>query len=168
MNIKLKVILGLFLVLVVSSLTMSAGYPKIYSPYSLTVVIPLLALNTLGLSGILLVFCASLPKALLFFASTVPTMRGNAKVGRILAGLSAILMLLSIGFLFIFYDYGVQYQGKQHTLLMYLFNATLIGATITVFLVNFSRPTVNSSLLYSCLLFCWLGWCAFPWLGELI
>ncbi|RUO65412.1 hypothetical protein SAMN06297229_1185 [Pseudidiomarina planktonica] len=168
MNIKLKVTIGFLLVWVISSLTMVAGYPEVYSPYSFTVVIPVFLFYGMGVPEALIALIASLPNALLFWASTIPVMRGNAKVSRILIGISGLLMLISIGFLFMSYSYGVQYQGLEHTILIYLFNAILIGVIATVLVKNYRRPTINNSLLYSSLLFSWLGWCALPWLGEMM
>lgn len=164
MNIKLKVTIGFLVVLVVSSLTVVAEDLKVYSPYSLTVVISFFLFYGIDFAEII----TSLPNALLFLASTIPIMRGNVKVSRILIGISVLLMLLSIGYLFTSYSYGIRYQGLRYTVSIYLFNAILIGLIATVLVKNYRKPTINNSLFYSSLLFGWLGWCAFPMLGEMM
>jgi hypothetical protein len=168
MSIKLKIYLGFLVVLVSGALTMTAGYPQIYSPYSFTVVIPVFMLYALALPGPLLLLLASLPNALFFLLSTRSTAYENLKISRLLTGISALLVSLSVIFLFVSYDYGVQYQGLHHTLFMYLFNGIFIFSLIATFIANNRKPSVNKSLVFRVLLFCWLGWCAFPWLGELM
>lgn len=175
MNIKLKVTIGFLVVLVVSSLTVVAEDLKVYSPYSLTVVISFFLFYGIDFAEIitslpkaLVALILSLPNALLFLASTIPIMRGNVKVSRILIGISVLLMLLSIGYLFTSYSYGIRYQGLRYTVSIYLFNAILIGLIATVLVKNYRKPTINNSLFYSSLLFGWLGWCAFPMLGEMM
>lgn len=168
MSIKLKIYLGFLVVLSTGALTMTAGYPKIYSPYSFTVVIPVFMLYALALPKALLLLSASLPNALLFLLSTRSTSHENLKISRFLTGISALLVLLSVIFLFVSYDYGVQYQGLHHTLFMYLFNGISICSLIATYNANNRKPSINNFLAFKVLLFCWLGWCAFPWLGELI
>ncbi len=66
MNIRLKTWLSFFVVLAISASTMIAAYPKIYSPYSFTVVIPAFVFYALALPSMLLAVFASLPNSLLF------------------------------------------------------------------------------------------------------
>jgi hypothetical protein len=100
--------------------------------------------------------------------STRSTAYENLKISRLLTGISALLVSLSVIFLFVSYDYGVQYQGLHHTLFMYLFNGIFIFSLIATLIANNREPSINKSLVFRVLLFCWLGWCAFPWLGELM
>ena len=168
MSIIIKIYLGFLLVLSTGALTMTAGYPKIYSPYSFTVVIPVFMLYALALPGPLMLLLASLPNALLFLLSTRSTAHENFKISRLFTGISVLLVLLSLIFLFVSYDYGIQYQGLKHTLFMYLFNGIYIVSLIAAYIANNRKPSLNNSLVFRILFFCWLGWCAFPWLGELI
>jgi hypothetical protein len=168
MSIKLKIFLAFLVVLSTGALTMTAGYPKIYSLYSFTVVIPVFMLYALALPDPLLLLFASLPNALLFLLSTRSTAHENFKISRLFTGISASLVSLSIMFLFVAYDYGVKYQGLNHILFMYLFNGIFICSLIAAYIANNRKPSINNALVFRVLLFCWLGWCAFPWLGELI
>lgn len=168
MSIKLKILIGFFLVLFIGALTMAASYPKIYSPYSFSVVIPAFMFYALSLPGFLLAILASLPNALLFLLSTRATANGKLKIGRLFTGISCLTIFLSIVFLIFSFDNGFQYQGLQHTLFMYLYNSIFISGIIATYVINQRRPSANNSLLFKVLFFCWLSWCAFPWLGELI
>jgi hypothetical protein len=168
MSIKIKIYLGFLVVLSTGALTMTAGYPQIYSPYSFTVVIPVFMLYALAVPSPLLLLLASLPNAIFFLLSTRSTAHDNFKISRLFTSISVLLVLLSVIFLFVSYDYGVQYQGLHHTLFMYLFNGIFICSLITAYIANNRKPSMNNSLVFRVLLFCWLGWCAFPWLGELI
>jgi hypothetical protein len=168
MSIKLKIYLGFLVVLSTGALTMTAGYPKVYSPYSFIIVIPVFMLSVIALPSSLLMLLASLPNALLFLLSTRSIANENLKISRLLTGISALLVSLSVIFLIVSYDYGVQYQSLHHTLFMYLFNGIFICSLIAAYIANNRKPSINNSLVFRVLLFCWLGWCAFPWLGELM
>ncbi len=93
MSIKLTIYLGFLVVLFTGALTMTAGYTKIYSPYSFIVVIPVFVLSVLALPSSLLMLLASLPNALLFLLSTRSITNENLKISRLLPAISAFLVL---------------------------------------------------------------------------
>ena len=51
---------------------------------------------------------------------------------------------------------------------MYGYNITIIGLLAFILKRNISLATFINSLGFNIVLFSWLGWVAFPWLGELI
>jgi len=161
-----KFTIGFIVVLIISSLTMIANYPKIYSPYSFVVVIPAFMFSALELPKFILYFLAALPNALCFLLWSKFTVKGEFLIQKTTFNLSRILVILSILLCITSYNYGIKYQGLSHTLFIYLFNVFFIGALYKVYLINRIKPSINNSILYNILLFSWLGWCAFPWLGE--
>ena len=155
-------------VLIVSSLTMIAGYPKLYSPYSFVVVIPAFMVYALDIPKPFLYFLAALPNAAFFLIWSIYNVKEKFLINKATLVLSCIFVTLSLLLCTISYSYGVKYQGLSHTLLMYAYNLFFIGSLYKVYLINRISPTINNCLLFNLLLFSWLGWSAFPWLGELI
>ena len=161
-----KFSISFIVVLTISSLTMIANYPKLYSPYSFFVVLPALIASALELPKILLLFIAALPNTLFFLLWSKYTVKDKFLIHKATLKLSCAFVLLSIFFCITSYSYGIKYQGLEHTLLMYCFNLVFIGSLYKVYLINRIKPSINNCLFYNVLLFIWLGWCAFPWLGE--
>ena len=168
MAYRQKVLGGFLLVWLISALTMSAGYPKLYSPYSFTVVVPVFIFYAMGFSGVLLVSASALPMALLFWLSTFTLKHDKPKVGRAMLGIYVISCLLSVVYLGYSYSYGVQYQGYQHTVFIYVFNVMFMSGITLLLYLNARKPSITNAILFRITWCSWLGWCAFPWLGETI
>lgn len=80
--------------------------------------------------------------------------------------------VLLVSFLDVLYflsswQYGIQYQGKHHTIATSSIN--FVGFGIAVFLALKAKLAKSMSLAYSAnlLMFCMLSWQAFPYLGEM-
>jgi hypothetical protein len=66
------------------------------------------------------------------------------------------------------WSYGVHYQGRMHTLSVIGYNVLAGLASVSLFLRNRRAPSAVSNLAFHTVCFVALGFCAFPWLGELI
>lgn len=168
MSLKLQIIIGGLFVSIAGGLSMVANYPKIYSPYSLIVVIPTMLAGAIELSRFIAYFLGIFPLAILYLIWSFSFIREPYSIPKPTVILAAICIVLSGVFNITSYKYGIQYQGQLHTLLMYLFNLILIIFMIMLFKFNKSNPCKYSGLGFNILLFSWIGWVAFPWLGELI
>ena len=144
------------------------NFLKVYSPYSFVVVIPAFMVYALEVPKPFLYFLAALPNAAFFLIWSIYTVKGKFLLNKPTRIFSSILIFLSVLFCIISYSYSVQYQGLSHTLIMYAYNLFFIGCLYKLYLINRSNPTENNCLVFNVLLFSWLGWSAFPWLGELI
>ena len=110
----------------------------------------------------------AVPFAVLFVAWSFQLLRGKSRVPVRSAVLLALLALASVWHLVATWHAGVENQGYLHTALMGAVNAF---AAIGLALLLRSAVTVPSfarSLAFHGLMFAWVAWCAFPWLGELI
>lgn len=168
MENKFKILFGGLLVWIICMLSMVANYPTIYSPYSLTVVIPTLYASALDLPGFFVYLFGSLPLTAFYFAFSFFTINKHFVISKPTIILTCIFVLLSIAFNIMVYKYGVKYQGLLHTLLMYGYNVFFIALLALIYKRNKSAPTFYGCLGFNIVLFSWLGWVAFPWLGELI
>ena len=109
----------------------------------------------------------ALPVAL-FVAWSWPLARSGVALPTRSIWLLGICVVLSVAFFWASYDYGVDWEGEGHTLGVIGINA-LVAAVLVFLVVRLRRlPSHGANLLFHALLFGWLGWCAFPWLGELL
>jgi hypothetical protein len=164
----LHFVVGTLLLWVVAYSTISANYPKLYSPYSFVVVIPLMSLYELFGGKPPTFVVATLTVPVLFAAWSLPLLTGQKRVPNRTKIASIVLVSLSLVFLALSWPYGLKYQGALHTVAMYLFNGAFWAALLVIGRRNTREPVYASNFLFHWLLFAWLGWVAFPWLGELI
>ena len=140
-----------------------SGAPTIFSPFPALTVIPVLMLpQPLQYSGVLL-------PGLLFLFWNPQLMRLEGKVPKRTYILFALLAALSVLYFAESWKWGLQYQGPQFTAVICSINVAWIGfLTIAFRRCLRSTPTFGTSLFIQWMLFVWLSWCAFPWLGELL
>lgn len=168
MGTKSKIFIGSFVVLIACALTMIANYPKIYSPYSFAVVIPVLFVSDTGINKLLMYVFVAIPTVTLYLIWSLFFINKTFKISKPTIALSTLLIIASVIFNISSYKYGIEYQGYLHTILMYGYNIIFLAALAFIFKSNKINPTLTNCLGFNILLFSWVGWCAFPWLGELI
>ena len=168
MNLKLQIIIGGLLVSIIGGLSIVANYPRIYSPCSLIVVIPALSARELDLPMFFTYILGIFPLTIFYLIWSFTFVKQPDSIPKPTAILAAICIVLSVAFNISSYKYGIQYQGQLHTYLMYFFNLILIIFMCSLFKSNKSNPNNYNGLGFNVLLFSWLGWVAFPWLGKLI
>jgi len=138
---------------------------SLYSPLSLTVVVPGLYLTSFGAAYFKIAFII-IP--LVFIAWTWRLYIHDGKIPLRSSVTFLITSLLSGFYLITRWEYGLEYQGIDHTIAMYGYNLLFWLALIFAYVWNRKKPTFFSSFLFHLIFFSWLSWVAFPWLGELI
>jgi hypothetical protein len=104
--------------------------------------------------------------SLLFFAWSPGLFRGRVEIPMRSRALFAVTGLLTPIWFVIGWKYGRTYQSR----FLYLFCAMNVLWLLALWLIlahSRRRASFVCNLLFHWLLFAWLGWCAFPWLGEL-
>jgi len=168
MSFKLKIIIGGLIVIAASCLTMIASYPKIYSPYSLSVVFPALIISSREMGEAVIHLLSSIPILVLYLIFSIAFIKPTYKISKPTLSLAIVLVLLSVVFNIYGYKYGIKYQGMLHTVVMYVYNLVLLSLLSVAYFFNLKEPNSTNCLSFNTILFSWLGWVAFPWLGELI
>jgi hypothetical protein len=79
-----------------------------------------------------------------------------------IAGIANFLLL---GFS---WGYGVTYEGRLHTSVVVGYNVAALVGCIALYVHNRRAPSRATNLAFQTLFFVALGYCAFPWLGELL
>jgi hypothetical protein len=140
------------------------GGPTLLHPLPALTVIPLFFLPLHQLFFLVLI----LP-AMFFFAWNPSLFQGNAKVPRRSYILFALAVGLSVPWFVLGWKFGLQYQGADYVRRVCGLNALWITAVGLTFLLSWKRsPNFGASLVLHWVLFAWLSWYAFPYLGELL
>lgn len=140
-----------------------SGAPTIFSPFPALTVIPALLLFRPPLDYVVVVI-----PGILFLLWNPQLMRQEGRIPRRTYILFALLAVFSILYFAASWKWGLQYQGPQFTAVICSINVAWIGfLTIAFRRLLRNNPAFGTSLFIQWMLFAWLSWCAFPWLGEL-
>ncbi len=141
----------------------SAGVPTLHSPLPLLTVLPALALSAWHLE-----YLAILVPSVLFFLWT-PGVRKNSwpDIPKRTIVLLSLLTVLTVVYFVAGWSDGIRYQGLRHTKVVCIISVAWLVALWLVVVRCWSQPSVTGNLILHWLLFAWLGWYAFPYLGEL-
>jgi hypothetical protein len=137
------------------------GVPTMLCPLPTLTVLPALVFSPLAPLVVVI-------PTLLFHAWNPALLRGVSITPRRSYILFGALVALSVVYFVLSWDYGVQYQGRKYTQAIAVANA--IWIVLLTFLFALSRirkPSFVFNLTLHWLLFAWLAWYAFPYLGEL-
>jgi hypothetical protein len=136
------------------------GSPTPLAPVPALTAIPALLLDRFA-------YAALLVPSLLFLAWNPQLFRSNGKIPRRSFGLFVMTTVLSILYFALGWRDAAKYWGVTYTVTVCLVNAawaTLLGLW---FHKRWNvTPAFAESLLLHWMLFAWLCWYAFPWLGE--
>jgi hypothetical protein len=172
----LAITLGLSLVIPAWVGLFSAGVPTLYCPMPTMTVVPafLLAdrLETSGLAPLELQTAVVLipiliPTILFFLWNPGLTFRQQSKIPKRTVGLAGLLSILTILDFVLEWKYGLQYQGTHYTIAVDTTNLLWLAVLWCLVIVAWRRQSFWANLLCHWVLFAWLGWYAFPYLGEL-
>jgi hypothetical protein len=140
-------------------LGLSTGLPTVLSPFpALTVIFSFFMTSRVGIAIPTLLFLVWNPR---FF-------RGEGRIPNRSYTLLAFLTVFTAVWFVLGWKFGSQYQGPRFTHLMLVVNIAWLLGLWALFLSALKHtPSVGLSLTIHWLLFAWLAWSAFPYLGEL-
>jgi hypothetical protein len=163
MDQKLATIVGGIGLLIPASMgLLITGYPTILHPFPAITVLPAFVLASVHL------WMAGTIVPIVFFSLWNPHLsRGETRVPKRSYVLLTVSVFLSIIWFVLGWQFGLQYQGSTYTYWVCAINAGWI-AVLAVSILRCQRAnSFVSNLIFHWLLFAWLGWFAFPYLGEL-
>jgi hypothetical protein len=159
----IAIIFGLSLVLLAWVGLFSAGVPTLYCPMPTMTVVPAFVLSSVRLQT-----AAVLIPTLFFFLWNPGLIVGQqSTMPKRTVGLVALLSVLTIMDFVLEWRYGMQYQGTDHTIAVYTINVLWLAVIWWAVIHALRRPSFWANLLSHWALFAWLGYYAFPYLGEL-
>lgn len=154
---------GLALIVPASIGLLTSGVPTILCPFPTLTVLPAFLL-----AGPHLWNAAVVLPSLLFFLWHPGLFRGESKIPNRTYWLFLVATVLSVAYFIASWKWGVQYQGARHTQIVCAINAAWAGVLGLAFARGWKgAPSFGYSLFAHWMLFAWLAWYAFPYLGEL-
>ena len=134
-------------------------------PFPFLTVTPAFILSSLSAGR--LTWAAVLIPSLLFFAWNPALFWGQSQVPKRSLVLLLALTVLSAVWFVGSWKYGLEYQGRQYVYAICAINGVWLVALWMIIIGRAHRTSFCGNLLLHWLLFAWLGWYAFPYLGEL-
>jgi hypothetical protein len=154
-------IAGVALLVPASVGLLTSGVPTLLCPFPALTVVPAFFLDP-GFAWAVIV------PALLFFAWNPRLFQGSAKIPKRSYALLGVVMVLNVIWFVLGWKYGLEYQGRKFTYSVCAVNlcwATFLGVLFAH--QRKGKASFRANLLVHWLLFAWLAWYAFPYLGEL-
>ena len=158
-------IAGLGLLVPASVGLLASGVPTILCPLPTLTVLPAFLLSNWHLWKIAVI----LP-TLLFFLWNPRLFTGAARIPRRTYLLFALASLLSVVYFIASWKLGLQYQGIRYVYVVAAMNilwVVFLGIGFVRSWRKMSSSSFTVSLFLHWMLFAWLAWYAFPYLGEL-
>jgi hypothetical protein len=103
----------------------------------------------------------------LFFAWNPNLFRGNVNVPKRSWVLLTMLSILSVVYFVSSWRNGNQYQGREYTVAICAENIAWLVGLWAILYCSSRLCSFKANLFFHAVLFAWLAWCAFPYLGEL-
>ena len=165
------ILLGGLIILIVGTLSIFTSRPTVISPYSFPVIIPafFISASRLDAPEFFLKCLYALPFAIFYMIWVSQNLTHNYKLSGATKVLTFISLFLSILWYFYGYEYGVKYKGLLQVNVLVAINICFL-ITLVYFFKTINNGNMSGNLhfhVYHIVLFSWLAWAAFPWLGEL-
>ncbi|MBT8141379.1 MAG: hypothetical protein KJO88_03355 [Gammaproteobacteria bacterium] len=161
MNLKSKIFIGGLFVFGFTVLSVLSDYASFYSPFSNTVVLPVVLSFDLGLSKISTFMVAAIPMTIFYLCWSVKFINKSYIIAKPTFILVVIASISSVIYNLYFYKVGFQFHGHLQTLLL-CYNLVAITLLGILYKLNEKRPNIKNCLGFNVLFFCWLGWSAYP------
>jgi|SRR5579864_449906 len=141
-------------------ISLMVGVPTTLSPLPALTVLPGFFFGSPSIAAVVPV---------LFFVLWNPSLfRGESKIPKRSPVLLLVSGLLSIVWFVVGWNYGVQYEGRRYVYFVCAANVAWLVLLAGAFSRYMRRePSFAANLVLHLLLFTWLAWYAFPYLGEL-
>jgi hypothetical protein len=154
---------GLGLLVPASAGLIACNVPTMLCPFPALTVLPAFLL-----SGRYFFRAAVAIPMLLFFVWHPGLFRGEAIVPKRSYVLLAIAIVLSVVYFVVSWTWGLQYQGPQYAHVVCAVNVAWVAFLLLAFARSWKVPrSFGFNLFLHWMLFAWLAWYAFPYLGEL-
>jgi hypothetical protein len=168
---KLNILLGAFCVWFFASLSVMASTPQIYSPFSFPVAIPALIVSILDFSHALTIMLGAFPLVVIYvvwISRSLSRQKESISIDNLSVIIVTATAFLSVILNALSFQYGLEYQGMFHTIGICLINVLCILSLPVLYWRHFKQQSISSYIAFYTLYFSWLGFSAFPWLGELL
>lgn len=164
------IIVGFVLLLVAWVGCFSTGGPTLTCPMPIITILPAFFLASPLFPASHMPFSywlASVVPPALFFTWNPGLFRGGAQIPKRSWVLLVALTVLSVIYFAASWRYGNEYQGRGYTAAICAVNIVWILSLWAIWYRSWRLCSFRANLLFHAILFAWLAWYAFPYLGEL-
>jgi hypothetical protein len=142
------------------------GYPRIWAPFNLLVIVPAFLLGEqFSVDVALLIAPLSVP--FFFLIWTMPATWIGPKPPKRTLIFAFFAVSLSVASLVLGYSYGVEYHGISYVIGTLITSALCWTAIAVAGITAVLKPSVGRNLTFHIAFFAWLAWYAIPYMGEL-
>jgi hypothetical protein len=146
--------------LIPASLGLKDIGPTILSPLPALTILPAFLLQLRNVAMVI--------PMLLFFAWRPGLFLGEGEIPKRSYALLAVAIVLSIIWFVGGWKFGMEFQGARYTYAVCIVNLVWACVLALAFVANWKKESsFKTNLILHWLLFAWLAWYAFPYLGEL-
>jgi hypothetical protein len=143
-----------------------SGVPTTLCPLPVLTITPAFILDS-GPQAFRFISVVVLIPALLFFAWNPGLFHGGQRIPKRSFVLMAVLTALTVIWFIAGWKYGVEYQGRPYTYAICVVNIGWLMLLWVMFIRYRRGASFTGNLLFHWIMFAWLAWYAFPYLGEL-
>jgi hypothetical protein len=144
----------------------SGGMPSLIRPLPMMTTIPAFVLSSPPFRSSSYLFAVLVP-ALLFIAWHPGLFRGKCEIPIRTFVLLTVLSILSVIYFVSGWNDGKQYQGREYTIVICAMNVVWLVSLWILLYGAYRLRVFKTNLLFHAVLFAWLAWYGFPYLGEL-
>ena len=145
------------LLIVISSIVVWSGYPKLWSPMPVPLVIVGWVMPPLSL----------LVTPALYLLLT-RLLWGHERFPKIVLALILVFGFLNFLWIWVAWEHGLKYQGNLHTTVIAIENFLSFTFVLVLSLLSLRHKSLFLAQAANLVLFVVLSWCAFPYLGEMM
>ena len=164
---------GALCVFILGCISIYTGSPTWLSPYPLAVVVPALWIAelssrvTTSANIAILLALGALPISLAYLLWSPHLLKKSPILPRRSIVLFVIVAALTMWGAIGSWPYGLKYQGFAYTLYVTAIGVVALVVLGAIGIWTRMSPSFAKNFAFHTLLFAWLAWGAFPWLGEL-
>jgi hypothetical protein len=170
--INFHIVIWSLIVLCAGTLSLFSGVPTILSPHALLSVIPALIVSSTPLNypelpyrTFILSLLAAGPIMIAYIAWSLPC-RTSPKIPMHSILIWLIVCILSILTFTLSWDNSIKWRGEMFTIVLAILNVFIAALCGLFIIANRKQPSPTSVIVFHGIMFTWLAWGAFPWLGE--
>jgi hypothetical protein len=148
------VVVGIF-----CRLSLLTPTPSVFSPANM------LTFLAYGIAESMVTAVAVMP--IVFCLWSFPILMGRAEIPKRSLVLFLFAVVLSAVVHIGGFSCAIQYQDQPYAIGVSILNLVCAAEILSIAKAAQAKPSIARNLAFHCVLFSWLAWSAFPWMGEL-
>nr|WP_206663236.1 hypothetical protein [Ningiella ruwaisensis] len=158
--------LGACIVCIVAMLSVASTTPSVYAPHSVFVIFPALFVSIFPFSDFVVMFLGALPITLVYLVCLYKGSKQPEQISNLSIVLITALALACVIVNAFLFSSGAAHQGLLHVIFIYVLNGFFIVSIPAVYWRYMKNRNLLNYTQFVTLIFIWLAFCAFPWLGP--